>query len=297
MASTDRAHWGQRPDHVKALVEGMINSLEILGDLDASIILKNQILAKRYSRSQVITKMKSISTSYSTVEALRGYLTSLSSPLNTASKSKERLQNAKKRKAGEMMESFNQFGIGYSDDDNADCSPSLSANDGDYEAPEFLVVGPIKKKFRISDMRSTAGSAVIAGPGFIPKTVASPLPHSGGIGETGNVVPMLFTLSWYRASNKVYCIVKNVPHGAEIRRQMDLRTMEVALKFKWDNVQVKEWLARQNPPVHIPTSQHEKTILIPFPVDAVPGIPTVMQGAPDGLFGLEYLSKTQSTTV
>ena len=74
----ERAHWGQRPDHVKALVEGMILCLESRSDLDANFIRKgNQILAERYSNSQIITKMNSISLSYPTIAALRELLASL----------------------------------------------------------------------------------------------------------------------------------------------------------------------------------------------------------------------------
>lgn len=187
--STDRARWGQNPDHVKALVEGMISCLELKDELDANFILKNQILAKRYSHSQITTKMNSIFVSYQTPEALRGYLASLSKPRNTASESKKRLQNAKLRGANKMMESLNQFGISYSDGDDADFSPSPYANDDDFDDEVREVFGPTKKKFCVSDMRFPGGSSSIAAPVFIPPNNASMSPHSGVARVTENVIP------------------------------------------------------------------------------------------------------------
>lgn len=295
----NRAYWKDSPDHLKALVEGMIRQLEANLNLDASTIRAgNQVLAARYSNSQVTTKMHSLSAEYPTAEALRGYLATLSSPRTSPLDSKKRLQNAKIRAADKVMVNLNRFGIKLSDGDDADYSPLESANDEDYETMTDEVREAFdfgfekKKKLGLPEMRSIATPSPIVAPVLTSQPLAAPSPYYEEPRDTGNVVPEI-RISWYRAFNKVYCIVKNIPCGAEITRKLDVTNMRVVLHIKWvDNVDVKSWLSRQAPNVQVPTIHQQATIPIAFPADAVAGTPTVIQGAPDGLFGLEFLSRS-----
>lgn len=105
------------------------------------------------------------------------------------------------------------------------------------------------------------------------------------------------SINWLRAFNKIYCIITNIPHGATLTRQFNPEVREVVLTFNWTQNRdaIVSWLATQEPTLRIPSTSFEcrdHIMRIPYPAEAIIGVPKVIEANPTGVFGFKFTTTT-----